>query len=402
MRRAPGAARVLYVTEHDPSHKFGSLEEHIVTLAAQSRARGGLLVPVFSGPVPEHLSGLFTASDAPFEPSMDLRSWRWSLARRLLGLVDRYAIDVVDFSFYPPRSPYVTFLRAMRPRLRLIYTDHRSRMPDQKPSNLMRRLLLRVALRQYHTILAISDFTYRTLGNEGLVRLARCQLFINTARFRADPVARQRVRTELGVDGDFVALVVANLIRWKGVDVAIRTIAATSDSTRLWIVGDGPELENLKRLANQLSLGDRVRFLGEQPDVLPYMQAADCLICPSIWHEAMGFVNLEAMATGLPVLATRVGGIPEFVTDETTGLLVDPGNVDQARMGLLRLISSPDLRLRLGSNGVTRVNSLYSTEACLERYLENYDSLAGIGHGRIDCRGPRYGRDCSIAGTPDS
>jgi spore coat protein SA len=132
------------------------------------------------------------------------------------------------------------------------------------------------------------------------------------------------------------------------------------------------------------------------------MQAADSLICPSIWQEAMGFVNLEAMATGLPVVASRVGGIPEFVADETTGLLVDPGDVEHATMALRRLISSPDLRRKLGNSGVARASAQYSKEACLERYLENYDSLAGIGHGRIDCRGPRGGRDRHIAGASDS
>jgi glycosyltransferase involved in cell wall biosynthesis len=402
MGRAPGAARVLYVTEHDPSHKFGSLEEHIVTLAAQSKARGGLLVPVFSGPVSEPLSTLFTASDAPFEPSLDFRLWRWSLARRLLDLVDRYAIDVVDFSFYSPLSPYVTLLRAVRPRLRLIYTDHRSRLPDRDLSKRARRPWLRIALRQYHKILAISDFTYRILSKEGGPRLARCQLFINPARFRPDLAMRERVRAELRADGVFVAIVVANLIRWKGVDVALRAMAAASDSANLWIVGDGPELQNLKRLADQLNLSARVTFLGERQDVSPFLQAADCLICPSIWQEAMGFVNLEAMATGLPVVASRIGGIPEFVADQTTGILVEPGDIGQTKLAFLQLIDSPDLRRRLGGNGITRVSALYSKEACVERYLENYDSVAGIGHSRIDCRDTESGRDCTIAGTPDA
>jgi glycosyltransferase involved in cell wall biosynthesis len=400
--RASSAARVLYVTQLDPSHKFGSLEECIATLAAQSRARGGLLVPVFCGPVPAGLRDRLAASNAPFEPSLDLQTWRWDLAKRLLDLVDRYAIGVVDFSFYAPLSPYVTLLRAMRPRLRLVYTDHRSRLPGVARSTRMRHILRRIALNQYRTILAISDFTYRALSKDGFPRLARCHLFINPARFRADSTAREQVRAELGAGRSFVALVVANLIPWKGVDVALRAMAAASQSAKLWIVGSGPELEKLRVLANELGLGSRVCFVGEQRDASLYLKGADCLICPSLWQEAMGFVNLEAMASSLPVIASRIGGIPEFVANETTGLLVDPGSVQQTAMALRRLIDSPDLCRKLGRSGVTRVRVRYSEEACLGLYLKNYDIIAGISDGRLDCHHLKDGRDRHVTGASDA
>jgi glycosyltransferase involved in cell wall biosynthesis len=402
MGRALSAARVLYVTQLDPSRKFGSLEECITTLAAQSGARGGLLMPVFCGPVPVDLRDRLAASNAPFEPSLDLQTWRWDFAKRLLDLVDRYAIGVVDFSFYAPLSPYVTLLRAMRPRLRLVYTDHRSRLPGVARSTRMRHILRRIALNQYHTILAISDFTYRALSKDGFPRLARCHLFINPARFRADSTAREQVRAELGADSNFVALVVAHLIPWKGVDVALRAMAAASQSAKLWIIGNGPQLEKLRILANELRLGSRVCFVGERRDTSLYLKGADCLICPSLWQEAMGFVNLEAMASSLPVIASRIGGIPEFVANETTGLLVDPGSVEQTAIALRRLIDSPDLCRKLGRNGVTRVRVRYSEEACLGLYLKNYDIIAGISDGRLDRHDLKGGRDRHVTETSDA
>jgi L-malate glycosyltransferase len=377
MGNASAAARILYVVELDPSRKFGSLEQCIVTLAARSRARGGLLVPVFCGPVPSSLSRRLDIVNAPFVASFDLETWSWSAARRLLALVDEYAVDVVDFSFYGPLNHYVTLLRVMRSRLRLVYTDHHSRLPKAKLSSWWRRTWRKIALLQYSRILAISDFTYATLGKEGWPRLARCQLFVDPVRFRADPTVRDRVRKELGADGDFVALVVAHLITWKGVDVALRAIALASPSAKVWIVGTGPELDNLQRLARDLNLGSRVSFLGEQQDVSPYMQGADCLICPSLWQEAMGFVNLEAMASGLPVVASRTGGIPELVINEATGLLVEPGDADQTAAALSRLIKSPDLRKEMGRKGAAHVGANFSEEACLERYLKNYEDLIG-------------------------
>jgi len=372
------AARILYVTELDPSRKFGSLEQSIVSLAVRSRNRGGVLVPVFCGPVPPSLSHRLAIADAPFVASLDLERWSWSAAKRLLALVDEYAVDIVDFSFYGPLNHYVTLLSVMRRRLRLVYTDHRSRLPKAERSSGWRRLWKKIALLQYNKIFAISDFTRAELGKEGWPRLARCQLFVDAVRFRLDPAVRSRVRAELGAGDVFVALVVGQLITWKGVDVALRALALASTSAKLWIVGTGTELEALQRLARDLNLDSRVSFLGEQQDVSPYMQGADCLMCPSLWQEAMGFVNLEAMASGLPVIASRTGGIPELVVDEATGLLVEAGDVTQTAAALRRLIESPDLRKELGRKGVAHVGAKYSEEACLEQYLKNYDTIIGL------------------------
>src|SRR5262249_28501228 len=77
--------------------------------------------------------------------------------------------------------------------------------------------------------------------------------------------------------------------------------------------------------AQASGVGDRVRWLGLQSQVQPYLQAADVFVCPSRWAEAAGLVNLEAQATGLPVLASNTGGIPEYVADGVTGLLFPAG-----------------------------------------------------------------------------
>jgi glycosyltransferase involved in cell wall biosynthesis len=316
---------------------------------------------------------------------------------RLLDLVDSHSIDVVDFSFYAPLSPYVTFLRILRPSVRLVYTEHRSTLPEAPRSGWMRSLLKHLAYRQYHTLFGISDFSCEALQRSTGREIARCRLFINTSRFRADSSARTEVRSRLGAGNEFVALVVAHLIVWKGIDVALKAIAAASDSAQLWIVGAGPDLDRLRTLADELGLGPRTLFLGQQLDVSPYLQGADCLVCPSIWGEAMGFVNLEAMACGLPVIASRIGGIVELVADGTTGFLVEPGSVEQTAAALRGLRESPNLCRELGSNGVTFVRENYSQEACLDRYLRNYELVCGIADHRVDCENVGYGRNRHVA-----
>src|SRR6516165_1887335 len=172
-----GAARVLFITQLDPSHKFGSLEECILALATRSKARGGLLVAVFSGPVIGTLRAQLTASDVPFEEFLDLRSWKWGLAKRLLHLIDSHSMDLVDFSFYAPLNPYVTFLRIMRPRVRLVYTEHRSALPEAPRSGSMRRLLKRLAFRQYQALFGISDSSCEALQRSSGREVTRCRLF---------------------------------------------------------------------------------------------------------------------------------------------------------------------------------------------------------------------------------
>src|SRR5262249_30654550 len=153
-----------------------------------------------------------------------------------------------------------------------------------------------------------------------------CLHFINTDRFRPNLAIREAVRREHGCEQRFVALLAAHLIPEKGVDVAIRALVETPQNVVLWIVGTGPEQACLQALTAKLGLPDRIKFFGQQPEVQPFMQAADCLLCPSLWAEAAGFVNIEALATGLPVLASRIGGIPEYVDDCRTGILFPPGD----------------------------------------------------------------------------
>jgi glycosyltransferase involved in cell wall biosynthesis len=131
------------------------------------------------------------------------------------------------------------------------------------------------------------------------------------------------------------------LIPEKGVEVAIRALKELPDRVVLWVVGDGQERLALQRAAESLGVHERTWFCGLQADVTPFMQAADCLVCPSLWEEAAGLVILEAMACGLPVIGSSVGGIPELIMPDQTGFLFPAGDHMTLANHIIKLFSSP-------------------------------------------------------------
>ncbi len=106
-----------------------------------------------------------------------------------------------------------------------------------------------------------------------------------------------------------------------------------------------------------------MQFLGPRRHVEAFMQASDCLICPSVWAEAVGLVNLEAMASGLPVIASRIGGIPEYVEDGRTGFLFAPGDHRELVGCLNRLLSDQPGRQAMSQNARLPPSTVFGRKA---------------------------------------
>jgi glycosyltransferase involved in cell wall biosynthesis len=373
-RRLP---RVLYAVALDASQKFGSLEEQIYLLAQAFRAEGSALVPAFLPAAGPRGGGLAAFDDAGM-PTAELSLWkfRYSTVRRLGRLIAEHDIRLVHWNFYPPLNPFVWWLSVLHPRLSHYFTDHNSRvLPLAPPPRGLRRVLKQALLGRYRKVWGVSQYICDCLAEQrSYSNLECCPHFINTDRFRPDDGARRRVRGQFGADDHFVAVAVANLIPEKGIDVALRALAQCPQRIVLWVAGRGDEEPRLKALATELGVADRAVFFGQQANVEPLMQAADCLVCPSLWAEAAGLVNLEALSTGLPVLASRIGGIPEYVDDGVNGLLFPAG--DHAALGslLTRLSYASDECGRLGAAARTAAVQRFSPAARMDRYLDLYRS----------------------------
>ena len=194
-------------------------------------------------------------------------------------------------------------------------------------------------------------------------------------------------RDDLGIPGGAALLGnISSLEEEKGVDIlidAFAIVARTRPDGVLLIVGDGPDRGALEGRAWALGLKDRVRFLGQRPDVQAILPLLDLYVSTSR-REALGTSILSAQAHRLPVVATRVGGVPEVIRDGETGLLAPPGAHEEVADRILRLLRDPSLRHRLGRAGRERVAREYSTEGMVSGTLGVYGQVLGA---RRRCNG---------------
>ena len=190
---------------------------------------------------------------------------------------------------------------------------------------------------------------------------------------------REAARRSLGLPSDEpVVLYVGRLLRIKGAHHllgAFSRVLARSPLACLLIVGDGEERQTLQTSAQRLGLGPRVAFLGSLPheDVIRCMRAADVLVLPSL-VESFGIVLLEAMSCGLPVVASRVLGIPYLVEDGLNGFLVPPGDEEALADRITALLSDPDLRARMGEQNRSKA-AAYLMPRIADRFLDLWRML---------------------------
>ncbi|SRR6266542_2580123 len=210
-------------------------------------------------------------------------------------------------------------------------------------------------------------------------RFAVIQNGVDRGHFFPDPDVRIRVRDELRIrEQEFCIGCVANLLPVKDhmtLLQAIDSLAVRRRDWRLIIVGEGPERVRLKAFVDaHPAWKDRVSFLGLSSRVPDLLRAMDVFVLTSI-AEGMCNSLLEAMATGLPVLATAVGGNPEIVVDGESGLLFPAGDVRALASRLWQLCDNPRLRPQLGHRAVERVRNQFSIESMIRAYEQLYLSL---------------------------
>ncbi len=235
----------------------------------------------------------------------------------------------------------------------------------------LERLLARVTRRVVCCSRAVEHHAVRDLGLPE-------QLTITVFNGIDPPpaIGAEEARDLLGRPARPIVGCVGSLTPHKGQADLVRAFATLPDRLRsgaLALVGDGPERARLEGLAATLGLRGRVLFLGERRDARRLLPAFDVVAVPSVGREGLGLAALEAMDAARPVVATRVGGLPEVVEEGRTGLLVDPGSPAALAAALRDVLGSPDLGRTLGEAGRRRVEAHFRAAPMARRVESIYE-----------------------------
>jgi glycosyltransferase involved in cell wall biosynthesis len=323
----------------------------------------------------EQLRAKARAWRAPLLSVPDRGFWDPGVALRLLNLCRRERVAVWHGHDY--KSNALGLLLGRFWPMKLVTTvhgwvHHTARTP-------LYYWVDRLCLPRYDLVLCVSQDLYERCLECG-VAPARCVLIENAIdddefRRRSDVAEGKRRLGEPG--GRFLIGAVGRLSAEKGFDVLVRASDRLTRAGRdvgVVVVGEGGEEANLRALIAQLGLGDRVRLLGYRPDVAAVYEALDVFALSS-HREGLPNVLLEAMALEVPVVATRIAGVPRLVQDGDTGLLVEPGDDAGLAAALARLHDDAGLRGRLGQAGRRVIEQRYSFRQRMARIAELYDRL---------------------------
>lgn len=237
-----------------------------------------------------------------------------------------------------------------------------------------RRIGYRLSRRLPDVVSAVSEGVaeaYRSAGMVSARRLVVIPNGVDIERWRPDPRARNALRRLLGFTGEFLWFAAGRLERVKDYPALFRAMMDLPKAAHLVIAGAGPDEGSLRGLATQFGIQTQVRFLGFQPDVLPWMQAADAFVLSSRW-EGLPLSLLEAGACALPAVATDVAGSREVIVKGETGFLASAGDTRALRGAMNRMMSlSLQARAAMGEQARRRVAENFS----MERVLDRWDSL---------------------------
>ncbi len=203
--------------------------------------------------------------------------------------------------------------------------------------------------------------------------------FLDCAAYARKPDPELRARLCPPEDTDAVVMHVSNFRPVKRVDLVLEIFRRIRlrVRARLVMIGDGPDRLAAERRAADVGLGDVVEFVGEQQDPVPWLSSADLFLLPSE-QESFGLAALEAMSCGVPVIASRVGGVPEVITDGVTGILCAPDDVDGMAEHAVALLTNEARRRELAAAAVADVRRRFSEDVIVPQYEAYYEEvLAG-------------------------
>jgi len=377
---------VLLASDYFPPHVGGGVEQ-VTYHVAEELTKLGHTVAVLT---------LNTANAIPIEEFDGIRVYRAAPFEftNALGVQSAVSTEVVNLmrKICRAESPevvhannlffYTTLAACLNkmPGAPLVTTLHIGPVSELEgfahyAARLYERSLGRWILAKSDHIVAVSEAVQRYAEEMGVnpSKISVVPNAVDTLKFHPSSTPRKR---DSIVNVGFVGRLVSN----KGPQLlieAVPQIIRNCSNVQFQIVGQGPMLKKLQQRARQLSVEDVVRFLGNVPSMVEFLQSCDIVVRPSL-TDGMPLTVLESMACGIPTVASRVGGTPEILQDGYTGYLVEPRSIDQLASRVSSLTADSKLRAKMGSRARRFVERYYSWKRVAERVVRVYEStIAG-------------------------
>ena len=283
--------------------------------------------------------------------------------------------DLIHVQAWNPMAGKFAILAARQNKIPLIVTEH-----DPFPLNWPKSLYKKWANQKVAKMITVSHTNQKMLEEiypEMIGRLTTVHNGIEKFAVINDG-KRQQIRREIFKAGPETKIIlgVGTLHERKGFKYLISAyskIHKDYPNSRLIIAGEGPERNSLENLIKNLSLSDKVFLIGQSNDVPALMQCSNLMVLPSL-KEAFGLVLLEAMQAGLPIIASKVGGIPEIISSPEKGLLIEPANKNELVKSLHKLLSKDDLSKRFSQKGIEHWKN-FSAKEMAEKTGQIYQEI---------------------------
>jgi len=317
--------------------------------------------------------------EVPSYPLFEYPPYGVALAAAMHSVAERQHLDLLHVHYAVPHATSAWLAREMlgRDRIKVVTTLHGTdiTLVGQDPSF---RSITRFSIRESDGLTAVSEYLRRETNLHFDIPAEDIEVipnFVDLEKYRRDSYPCHR--SMLAPAGEKIVMHISNFRPVKRVADVLRIFARIDRDipTKLVLVGDGPDRGRAEQVAEEEGVADRVLFLGKQESVAELLACADLALVPSE-SEAFGLVALEAMACGVPVIGTDVGGMPEVVPHGKAGYLAPVGAIDEMARAASDLLANPD-RWASASRHAREVATRFSADIVVPRYEAYYEQVLG-------------------------
>ena len=367
-------------------NKKGSFEDYLWNMSQEAKKRNWHYVICVIDPIQDELhQRLLDQGCEVLKMTKEQAHDPWHLVK----LLRTNKFNILHTHFVGP-TDFVLLLCRCFWKGKIVFTDHSSGdLFEQAPGNLIKRAFrntkrsgLSYCVDLY---LPVSKFVQqRIIGNIPVAGKKVKLLYngIDTDRFHpaANDEDKVRIKTGLlGVNDDRpIVIFIGQLIEEKGIQMCMKVMhkmLSEQLKCHFVIIGDGPARADVEQYCADTPFKDYVHYVGRRSDVNELLRVTEVMLMPSIWTEAFGYAAAEATASGVPVIANNIGGIPEVILQDHSGLLVTPGNQDELEQAVRTLLQDDNKRRQMGINGRQYALENFPLDTMVSKTFDHYQGL---------------------------